>query len=208
MGLVAAALGIRREEQSLHDKLAASVTFAVKQYSAGVLLRDFHTAQVPSQDKKTIRRTRKDELQTGRLNTVLSIRDYRCEGLWVIAIELTEDAGWDIRQLKEALLKPKFTLYLGRKSCPLAAPLSPKIVTSDCLRSALDTEFEPILKDSDADRVWLPKSDRVTYYWQGRKEATNLTGVSSDKVWDDPVHRQRWQFSSRTEHSASKHREE
>lgn len=207
LGLVAAALGIKREEQAQHDKLNASLRFAIKQISAGVLLRDFHTAQVPSHDRKSVLRTRKDELKGDKLNTVLSSRDYRSDGLWIVAVEVTDNGKWDIRQIQQALLKPKFTLYLGRKSCPLAAPLSPQLTSTDDLQAALDIAFEPLLGSIDEDRMWLPKSERAAYYWQEGMVSGSLRGVSSNKVWDEPVHRGRWQFTSRVEHSASMQRE-
>ena len=52
LGLVAAALGIKREDKADLNTLNEALSCHVKQYNAGSLLRDFHTAQVPSEDKK------------------------------------------------------------------------------------------------------------------------------------------------------------
>ena len=46
LGLLAAALGIRRNEESRHHQLAESYGYAVLVEAEGILLRDYHTTQV------------------------------------------------------------------------------------------------------------------------------------------------------------------
>lgn len=204
LGLLAAALGIRREQQTELTELFQAVQFAVKEYSAGVLVRDYHTAQVPSADRKRTHRHRKSELiEPGfKLNTVLSSRDYRCDGLWVVAVWLTEQAKISLSALSDALLKPRFTLYLGRKSCPLAAPLRPQVIDAATLKQALDTEFPDLLNSAEQDRNWLRLPKQQNYYWQGSKDLMRPTLglVKSVQLWDEPGDRLKWQFSVRTEH--------
>jgi len=48
MGLIAAALGIRRDEEEKHRELSELYNFAVAVYSSGTFLRDYHTVQIPS----------------------------------------------------------------------------------------------------------------------------------------------------------------
>ena len=57
------------------------------------------------------------------------MRDYRTDVAFAVAA-WSDEAPWPLSQVKEALLRPAFVLYLGRKSCPLAAPLGPRIVTA------------------------------------------------------------------------------
>jgi CRISPR system Cascade subunit CasD len=45
LGLLGAALGIKREEQDRLDALTKGYTVAVKVVNPGILLKDFHTAQ-------------------------------------------------------------------------------------------------------------------------------------------------------------------
>ncbi|RVU35682.1 type I-E CRISPR-associated protein Cas5/CasD [Rheinheimera riviphila] len=204
LGLLSAALGIRRDQQTELTDLFQSVQFAIKEYSSGVLVRDYHTAQVPSSDKKMTHRHRKSEL-TGpgfKLNTVLSTRDYRSDGLWVVAIWLTGQTNVSLAGLADALLKPRFTLYLGRKSCPLAAPLKPQLVETETLKQALDSEFPCLLNSAEQDRSWLRFSKQHSYYWQGPKDLISAGALVTQSVqlWDEPGDRLKWQFSARTEH--------
>ncbi|HMR71125.1 MAG TPA: type I-E CRISPR-associated protein Cas5/CasD, partial [Rubrivivax sp.] len=86
LGLLAAALGIRRDDEAAHAALRDGYAFAVGTVDPGSLLRDYHTAQVPSRGdlKGRPHRTRRDELAMPKhaLNTILSARDYRQGGAW------------------------------------------------------------------------------------------------------------------------------
>src|SRR6056297_3475917 len=66
LGLLAAALGIRRDEEARQAALAAGYQFAVKVLRTGSLLRDYHTTQVPDSAGKLVYRTRCDELLHGK----------------------------------------------------------------------------------------------------------------------------------------------
>ena len=89
LGLLGAALGIKREQAERLQALQTSVNIAVKQTVPTSLMRDYHTTQVPSYKNKVVHRTRKSELSEDKLNTILSSRDYRCDGVWIISIYLT-----------------------------------------------------------------------------------------------------------------------
>lgn len=202
LGLLGAALGIKREDTSRLEMLRTSMGVAIKAYSCGGLTRDYHTAQVPSQDRKRSFHTRKDELSIAKekLNTVLSSRDYRSDGYWVVAVWQQQESEFMLEDLKGALTTPAFIPYLGRKACPLAAPAAPLLVESD-LKSALDQRFPPILGSHEQDRRWLGLGSMVTYLWQGQAEDLgSFDGVQSGQVWDEPISRMPWQFGSRQEH--------
>ena len=81
IGLLGAALGVRRDDEAAHAALRDGYRFAVGVVAAGQLLRDYHTAQVPGRTSLNGRphHTRRDELNLPRheLNTILSTRDYR-----------------------------------------------------------------------------------------------------------------------------------
>lgn len=201
IGLLGAALGIRRDDDAGQQALGKSVCVAIKQRSPGSLLRDYHTAQVPSAQAKVTYRTRRDELSApGKaINTILSSRDYRCDGLWIVAISATASATISLEVMEKALERPGFPLFLGRKSCPLAAPIAARRVLAETLRAALDSDFEPILP---GEKYLLRLPDEVMYYWEG--SAKCLDGddnrVESSDVWDQPLSRDRWQFGPRVEY--------
>ncbi|MFC0178774.1 type I-E CRISPR-associated protein Cas5/CasD [Thorsellia kenyensis] len=207
IGLVAAALGYKRDDSVNMQKLASSLMFAVKTINQGELLRDFHTTQVPSSNKKGPIKTRKDEL-TGKnhaLNTILSIRDYRSDGLWIVALWLTKEPEISLETIQTAFLKPKFSLSLGRKSCPLALPVTPMIIKDKTLKEALDYKFSPLSMFSYFEDRVFKKNNLVTYAWEGERSLLLADGSQLEKVqtisrWDDPIDKLRWQFKKRAEH--------
>ncbi|SHF52497.1 type I-E CRISPR-associated protein Cas5/CasD [Vibrio gazogenes] len=206
LGLLGAALGIRRDNETQLQALQQSVEIAVKQLVPGTLIRDYHTTQVPSADRKFTHRTRKSELSESHLNTVLSSRDYRCDGMWTVAVTLTPEPSYTLAELHSALKTPVFSLYLGRKSCPPAAPLSPQIVADGFLRAALDTEFHMLTWSQKADDFLLRHNGWVTYFWE--KDPQAIEPEDSETVvttfpWDEPENRGRWQFQSRTMYQLS-----
>ncbi|CAG9000051.1 MAG: hypothetical protein CENE_02040 [Candidatus Celerinatantimonas neptuna] len=206
LGLLGAALGIRRDDSVQLLALQNSVQIAVKQLVQGILVRDYHTTQVPSANKKVVHRTRKSELSESQLNTVLSSRDYRCDGMWVVAVSLVDQACITLEALHSALLKPAFQLYLGRKTCPLAAPLMPQLLTPCDLRSALDTVFPALTGQQKSDQRCLRFNQWVTYYWQGEQNELFIDDhatVLTSQIWDEPQSRARWQFTTRTMHQVS-----
>lgn len=130
IGLMAAALGIKRTEPEKQQQMQQGYALAVEVYSQGTLLRDYHTVQVPDSIGKFTYRTRRDELVLGktRLGTILSSREYRSDALALVAVKALPDAPYDLQTIKEHLEEPRFHIYLGRKSCPLAAPMNPQII--------------------------------------------------------------------------------
>ncbi|MCI5211471.1 MAG: type I-E CRISPR-associated protein Cas5/CasD [Candidatus Electrothrix sp. ATG2] len=66
LGMLAAAAGIRRDQEEQHQALEQSFGMAVRMETAGSSLNDYHTAQVPPQAalKKHPAITRRDELST------------------------------------------------------------------------------------------------------------------------------------------------
>lgn len=192
IGLLAAALGIRRDEEDRQKSLAESCTFAVRVDSMGVLLRDYHTTQVPSAKKGVVHYTRRSELATDDLNTILSSRDYRCDAAYTVAITVAEGSPYTPHQLAAALLKPIFTLYLGRKSCPLAMPLQPQVISAATLRDALES-VPPV-----EELLGIVQKGEAMVFW----EDDTASGLERQQVItrrDEPRSRKRWQFSERRE---------
>ncbi|QHI95195.1 type I-E CRISPR-associated protein Cas5/CasD [Aristophania vespae] len=143
LGLIASCLGLTREEEEAHRKLSDSCGIAILYHSSKTTIRDFHTAQMAQTQRNEYYATRADEIMRGKLSTVVSKRDYRT-GIWHIgALWLRDHAdGWSLEQLQQAMNKPVFTPYLGRKSCPLALPLAPEIIKADTASEALLIRYE------------------------------------------------------------------
>lgn len=203
IGLLAAALGIRRDEEERQKNLAEACSFAVRVDAMGNLLRDYHTIQVPTsgtvRNPKTFH-TRKAELAESVLNTILSSRDYRCDAVYTVAITLRNVAPCSVNDLADALRKPVFTLYLGRKSCPLAFPLSPLVISAESVKEAMSKAPVP----EELHDLLHEQSSLV--YWEGEQGGYEREQVITRR--DAPLSRKRWQFSERKENFATVRREE
>lgn len=192
LGLLAAGMGISREEEKNHAELSRQCRFGIKLYSSGQVLRDFHTAQVPPTIKKIKHlHTRRDELCADNLGTILSSREYRQDALAVIALWLEDEGIYTLDDLQLGLIRPHFHLYLGRKSCPLSIPIKPEKISADTLKDALD---EYVIDDS-----LKSLKQTANYYW----EKTDKSGCRADfhvSRYDQPISRKRWQFRGRDEY--------
>ena len=91
LGLVAAALGIERQDEAAQTALDAGYGYAVRVEAEGVLLEDYHTAQVPPARKGRRWPTRRAELAEPGLETILSLRDYRADARHTVALWAREE---------------------------------------------------------------------------------------------------------------------
>ncbi|TVQ41549.1 MAG: type I-E CRISPR-associated protein Cas5/CasD [Wenzhouxiangella sp.] len=210
LGMLAAALGLKRTDEESLGALSAATRFAVLTLNSGSFLRDYHTVQVPptSALKKRPARTRRDELLVPKseLGTILSSRDYRCDALHRVAVESTGAGAVPLEDLERALLKPIFPIYLGRKACPPALPLQPQIVEARTVLEAFR------ISNFDTPATWLgdivskgeiATLDQPPYplcWEEGMKSGIEPLKTSARR--DQPRTRRRWQFDERIEHQA------
>lgn len=200
LGLLAAALGIRREEEEAHAALRGGYGFAIGVLSSGRLLRDYHTAQVPGRVslKNRPHNSRRDELALPKdeLNTILSTRDYRQDAASLVAVQGRDGAPFALSDVALALAKPRFVLYLGRKACPPALPLNPQIIESENALAALHA-----YRRSHAERngETVPDFERIVW-GEGIESGAphDLEVVRKDRV----LSREHWQFGDRIEYIA------
>lgn len=135
LGLLAAALGVRRGDPLLAD-LGKVARVAVREDRPGSVMLDYHTTQVPSEKKKRIFRTRRQELRTmldkdEKLNTILSRREYLMNAAFTACIWFEGEQPFSMDEIADALKRPRLNVYLGRKSCVPGAPFMPEIVRAD-----------------------------------------------------------------------------
>ena len=195
IGLLGAALGLRRDDEASQAALRDGYRFAVGVVTAGQLLRDYHTAQVPGRSTlaKRPHATRRDELNVPEhdLNTILSTRDYRQGVAYVVAVQTESGAPHALGTLAQALREPRFVLYLGRKCCPPAVPLAPQVTAADSAHAALIAYLG----------TWDPPAALHSMAWSDGVQAgvpPHLSVPRKDRV----VRRSAWQFGDRTEHLA------
>ncbi len=180
LGLLAAAQGIRRDgDFATLDTLR----LAVAVFDGGQPLRDYHTVQTvptalarrPQSRPEALARAGKDA------NTTITLRDYRTGVLFGVAV-----TGDGLPALADALERPVFQLYLGRKSCPLSAPLAPRVVQADSAEAALAQVRLP---------PWHKGAVAQMLYAEG-----GATGQTETRH-DAPLDRQRWHFAARSVNS-------
>ena len=215
LGLVAASLGVRRDDADGWAELDRSIGFASRTDAPGELLADYHTAQGPDEallkaGAKAAKKardawhrpaTRREELAFRRqeLSTVLSSRQYRVDALWTVALWVQPEAvppRWTLAQLAAALKQPHLLPYLGRRSCPLDVPMEPQLVEA----------LEPIAAMARAvfhtDALLQPILERgrgkATVQWEGTWPG--LVPAQTVRRRDRVLSRARWQFSEREEH--------
>lgn len=101
IGLLAAALGFRREEK---DKLAmlTNLRYGVRVDREGTLLHDFHMVH-------------------GEKSSYVTHRYYLCDAVFLVGLESDDDVL--LRNCAYALEHPVFPLFLGKRACPPTLPL-------------------------------------------------------------------------------------
>lgn len=187
LGLIGAAFGTRRDDTAGQSGLN-QWQLAVGTLSDGVVLRDYHTVQtVPSTVKRPNSRPEAlaEAKRRGTLNTVLTSRDYLTDCAFRVVAW-----GGDLTALAQALREPVFTPYLGRKSCPLAAPMDPSVIDAPDPVAAL------MAPDPAAAKLGLwPPIGRAPQ----RIASDPFPGLNgpTETRWDVPVDRRAWHFAPR-----------
>lgn len=217
LGLLATALGIKRDDEAAQLSLRDGYSFAVAVLGEGRLLRDYHTVQVPGRSalRKRPHSTRRDELSVAKddLNTILSTRDYRQDAIYLVTVQAGDRAPYPLATLMAAIQKPRYPLYFGRKACPPAAPLWPQIEAAGNVMEAcglylqkLASTLTNVEKESSrrhhAQAGIEPdgQASRIESLHWGDGVAAGVASIFSVPRKDRSLSRQRWQFGDRVEH--------
>ncbi|MBF0095045.1 MAG: type I-E CRISPR-associated protein Cas5/CasD [Alphaproteobacteria bacterium] len=205
IGLLAAGLGLDRRDTEAHAVLDRGLGFGVRQDAPGRPLRDYHTAQAPKARKNARWGTRRDELAADDLNTVLSDRIYRIESAATVAVWARNAASAPSPDtLENAVRRPHFALYLGRKACPLSRPPRPRIVRERGLIAALDAydgaEYEADLALNSWRGLRPPVQPRPVWFEVAAGlEAEEAEALERRYRRDGLMNRALWQFADRLE---------
>lgn len=147
LGLIGAAMGIDRSNSEAQTSLR-NYRVATQSLTVNKHLRDYHTVQtVPRKIQRPDSRKTAIEAAGLGVETSITIRDYRSDvaiavGVWNEVDEMP------LSDAEYALEHPHFSLYVGRKSCPLSAPMNPTTVFAPDPLSAIRKIQHP---------SWLPK---------------------------------------------------
>lgn len=187
IGLLGAALGVRRSDEDVISRMSGSYGFAVSEEGRCVNIRDYHTVQ--SGD-----------------NPIITYRDYLCDAIYTVAVWIKDSRNvpYMLNEIRDALLEPKFVPYMGRKSCVLSRPMEPQIIASSDPASAI--KKASFYGDSEK---YASKGKLYVYNRDYESNSDDLRGqllyegdwdikaLSTEIYRDEPISRERWQFKSR-----------
>lgn len=212
VGLLAAALGIRREHTEALDALHRSLRLAVCQDKVGGIMTDYHTVQSAKNMNKRFFYTRREEVKTKidkfeSLETTLSSRVYLTDAAFTVCVwkaDEGEEGAITLEDLRQALIKPRLTLYLGRKSCPLSRPLMPKLEEASHIAEAFqrycksycETMEEPLSTTTQA--TWP-----IWAIWTDSGHGMHMDTHIVCQVKDRLLSSERRQYGMRDEYYAS-----
>lgn len=191
LGLVAAALGIERRDEAAHAALGEGYGCAVRVDRPGRLLEDYHTTQVPPARRGRRFTSRRAELRANDLETILSLRDYRTDARYTVALWERDAPPHSLAELGNALRRPTFNLYFGRKACPLGRPPAPQLIEAASLADAFDRFEDPLVPCGPS--TVHADLDARDFLGEGLREDREV------RRRDALVSRSRWQFGLRDE---------
>ncbi|MEU1086920.1 type I-E CRISPR-associated protein Cas5/CasD [Streptomyces sp. NPDC005892] len=122
IGMLASALG-RHRDQPIDDLTSLNLT--VRTDRPGVLLRDLHTVGGGLPGKQTVT-TAEGKKRPGDTGTLLTHRYYLADAAFTVALTTPQATAADqalLDSCAQALRFPRWSLHLGRRSCPPEGPV-------------------------------------------------------------------------------------
>lgn len=182
-GLLANALGYRRLESDLHDRLQSRLVLGARLESEVRRLTDFQTAQLSKGDKGWTTWGVPEERRGGPDSYSaphLRYRDYHASVNVLIALRLEpSDESPTLPELAEALDHPARPLFIGRKSCLPSRRIFAGWQDATNVLQALQT-------------AQLPEStSRLRLQWpdgEGALEGDRSLDLCDERNWTSGVH--------------------
>ena len=173
VGLLGACLGIDREDLQKREDLNNSFELTVlsikrkvkKTTYAGEKITILSITKIT--DFHTIKEARKADGKP-RKEAVISRREYLCSAEFDLILDFKKHAVYNLNKIKQAVKKPIFTPFLGRRSCPLHRPLFENVFSAENLKQLLQEYLN--LKDR------IPTVRKLTSF---EKEKGDTFGASS-----------------------------
>lgn len=130
VGLIGACLGIERGDIEYRDRLnrGLSITTIAVEPEKIRKIEDFHTVL----DARRVNDKPREE-------AIISRREYLCDAKYYVILCENDGASVSLSRIKNAVMKPKYTPFLGRKSCLITAPLFYAEFSKDDLMSAINS---------------------------------------------------------------------
>lgn len=179
-GLIANALGWKRQEAARHQRLQDRLSFGVLIERRGHDLRDFQTAKLAKSDQGWTTRGA-PEGRDGGAGTYdsphIRFRHYRADAAILVALHLVDaDEEPTIDQIAAAFAEPARPLFIGRKPCLPAGPLCSGIVDAENVVGALRLQRSGAAELPERYVLALPDASAFDAGQVTARETLRLTG--------------------------------
>lgn len=172
-GLLGAALGYERSEHRKLQNLQNGFGYGVREDRPGDMIEDFQTVDLRTpwmtgMWKDGTYRTGDEVRETEKRREILR-KQYIADAIYTVVLDPT-DLAEDV--LLDALRRPNWPLYIGRKSCG-AGPMRPEHVEYETVRGALrGIALHPDAKMQAQYRIWTEGGRKRSIYglrdWESR----------------------------------------
>lgn len=189
-GLIANALGWRREDAGEHDRLQARLVFGARLDRPGTRIAEYQTARLLQNDSGWTThgvpegREPSPSYKIDRLGnkslTLQRYRDHHADAAVLVALRLDPaDEFPALNDVADALQRPARPLFLGRKPCLPTAPLIAGWCDAPNILTALQ-EVAPLVT-STRQRVLWPAGE-------GELRGSRQLDVCDERNWTSGVH--------------------
>ena len=189
-GLIANALGWRREESELHNKLQTRMVFGARLDREGTRFTEYQTARLLQGDAgwttfgapegREPSPSYKVDRQGEKSLTLQRYRDYHADAAVLVALRLEPaEESPTLDDVAEALRRPFRPLFLGRKPCLPTAPLFAGWVEAPDVLTALHNAAQ--IADKAHSRVLWPVGE-------GELAGSHRIDLCDERNWTSGVH--------------------
>lgn len=185
-GLLRAALGADRGNDTEVQEINASLKLASLALKPNQLLCDFQTMQAPittdvhTREQQVAAILARIKSKYAYRGTMVTTKEYLQDGHWIIVASAPRAL---LEKWKAALEFPIFTLYVGRKSCPLSKFTAPLVLSGEAVEDVIQTWATLTttkLPQGDLDFRWhpqMPSKAKVTAALQ--RQDMRTSGMSN-----------------------------
>jgi CRISPR system Cascade subunit CasD len=205
LGLVCCAMGLSRQKARAKLRDLNKLRMGVRVDRPGTLWQDYHTSGAGIGILRADRGGKYDGIKytetTDEPETIITRCYYLCDASFLVALQREPELDGApnlISDVHDALSKPKWPVYLGRKSCPPSVPLLGRKDEED-----LGTFGD--LREALAWRAWRPRlpgedtPNALDCFIEWRPSDAQPDAPAEAEVWydapesfDPPVHRPRF----------------
>jgi CRISPR system Cascade subunit CasD len=185
-GLLANALGYRRTDFGLLQRLQDRLILAARWDRPGEKLRDFQTAELNATDRGWTTHGR-PEGRAGGAGTYagkhIRYRWYQADALVTVALRLDPEAeGPTLDDLAAALTSPARPLFIGRKPCLPAAPLFADFAEAETtLDAVVNASLVEGARTGTHFRIFWPEGE-------GERAPSTRLHIQGRREWRSGVH--------------------